>query len=373
MKKVFIVFGTRPEAIKLAPLIQEFRKYSQFEIKICITAQHRELLDNVLSFFNIIPDYDLNLMKPNQNLYTLTSDIIISLKPILEDFQPDYVFVHGDTTTSMSASIASFYSGAKICHIEAGLRTYNKLSPYPEEINRQITSRIADYHFSPTLNSKNNLLLENINHQNIEITGNTVIDALLDCINKLKIYENDEIRFLKNIVDKTKKNILFTLHRRENQGNNFKEILEALIELTNINPNVQIIYPIHLNPKFKDEIYNILDLNNSIHIINPLSYPAFVWLMNQSYIILTDSGGVQEEAPSLGKPVLVLRDTTERPEALDAGTIILVGANKHRILHECHNLLNNEDFYKKMSSRKNPYGDGNASNKIVKFMLKLDQ
>jgi UDP-N-acetylglucosamine 2-epimerase (non-hydrolysing) len=371
MKKVLIVFGTRPEAIKLAPLIQEFKKYSQFEVKICVTAQHRELLDNVLSFFNIIPDYDLNLMKPNQNLYALTSDVITSLKPILEEFKPDYVFVHGDTTTSMSTSIASFYSGAKICHIEAGLRTYNKLSPFPEEINRQITSRISDYHFSPTLNSKNNLLLENINDQNIEVTGNTVIDALLDCVNKLNFYENNEIRFLKNLINESKKIILFTLHRRENQGKNFKEILEALIELSNDGSNVQIIYPIHLNPKIKDEIFNILGTNSSIHIINPLSYPAFVWLMNKSYIILTDSGGVQEEAPSLGKPVLVLRDTTERPEALEAGTIILVGANKHKILHECHNLLKNKDLYKKMSLKKNPYGDGNASNKILNFMLKL--
>lgn len=371
MIKNLIIFGTRPEAIKMAPLVKEFKKQLHFETKVCVTAQHREMLDQVLDFFDITPDYDLDLMKPNQNLYSLTSDIILGLKPILEDYQPNYVYVHGDTTTTMAASIAAFYSGAKICHVEAGLRTYNKLSPFPEEINRQVTGRIADYHFAPTLQSKENLLKEDIVEGSIIVTGNTVIDALLDSAVKVEAIENSEIVNLKTLVDKSKKLILVTGHRRENHGEGFINICEALKEIALTNEDVQIIYPVHLNPNVKEPVYRILADIDSIKLIDPIAYPAFVWLMNQSYLVITDSGGVQEEAPSLGKPVLVMRDTTERPEAVDAGTVILVGTDKFTIIDECSNLLNNKDRYKKMSALHNPYGDGLASRRIVEFMSKL--
>jgi UDP-N-acetylglucosamine 2-epimerase (non-hydrolysing) len=373
MKKNLIIFGTRPEAIKMAPLVKEFKKYSVFETKVCVTAQHREMLDQVLDFFQITPDYDLDLMKPNQNLYSLTSDIILGLKPILEEYQPDYVYVHGDTTTTMAASIAAFYGGVKVCHVEAGLRTHNKLSPFPEEINRQVTGRIVDYHFAPTMQSKNNLILENVSHEAIIITGNTVIDALLESSVKVNEIENNEIESLKNIVDKSKKLILVTGHRRENHGQGFINICEALKEIAIINKDVQIIYPVHLNPNVKEPVYKILSQTNAINLIEPLAYPAFVWLMNQSYLIITDSGGVQEEAPSLGKPVLVLRDTTERPEAVDAGTVILVGTDKKKIVEECNDLLVNIKRYHSMSELHNPYGDGKACEKIVDFISKLNQ
>jgi UDP-N-acetylglucosamine 2-epimerase (non-hydrolysing) len=368
-----IIFGTRPEAIKMAPLVQEFNKQSMFETRVCVTAQHREMLDQVLAFFEIFPDYDLDLMKPNQNLYALTSDIILGLKPILEEFQPDYVYVHGDTTTTMAASIAAFYSGAKVCHVEAGLRTQNKYSPFPEEINRQITGRIADYHFAPTLQSKQNLLNENVANNSIVITGNTVIDALLNSSEKVNIIENSEIEKLKTIIDATKKLILVTGHRRENHGQGFISICEALKEIAIKNKDVQIIYPVHLNPKVKQPVHRILGGIDSIHLIDPLAYPAFVWLMNQSYLIITDSGGVQEEAPSLGKPVLVMRDTTERPEAVEAGTVILVGTNKELIVKECNDLLNNTNKYQKMSALHNPYGDGKACQRIAEFIISLNK
>jgi UDP-N-acetylglucosamine 2-epimerase (non-hydrolysing) len=344
-----------------------------FETRVCVTAQHREMLDQVLEFFDIKPDYDLNLMKPNQNLYTLTSAIILGLKPILEDYKPDYVYVHGDTTTSMAASIAAFYAGAEVCHVEAGLRTNNKLSPFPEEINRQVTTRIANYHFTPTLQSKNNLLHENVSHESIVITGNTVIDALLESSVKVFEIENSEIEKLKTIIDKSKKLILVTGHRRENHGQGFIDICEALKDIVTKNKEVQIIYPVHLNPNVKETVYKILGDINSINLIDPLSYPAFVWLMNQSYLIITDSGGVQEEAPSLGKPVLVMRDTTERPEAVDAGTVILVGACKENIVKECNDLLNNIDKYQQMSSIHNPYGDGKACQRIAEHIISLNR
>ena len=356
----------------MAPLVKEFRKHSDFETKVCVTAQHREMLDQVLDFFDIKPDYDLDLMKPNQNLYSLTSEIILGLKPILEDFKPDFVYVHGDTTTTMAASIASFYAGAKVCHIEAGLRTNNKQSPFPEEINRQVTSRIADFHFAPTKQSKNNLLLENVCDESIIITGNTVIDALLESSAKVDVIENNEVEKLKSIVDKSKKLILVTGHRRENHGQGFIDICTALKEIVLSNQDVQIIYPVHLNPNVKEPVYKILGLIDSIHLIDPLAYPAFVWLMNQSYLIITDSGGVQEEAPSLGKPVLVMRDTTERPEAVDAGTVILVGTYKEKIIMECNDLLNNSSRYQKMSALHNPYGDGKACKRIVEHIISLN-
>jgi UDP-N-acetylglucosamine 2-epimerase (non-hydrolysing) len=370
--KNLIIFGTRPEAIKMAPLVRAFQKENNiFDTRVCVTAQHREMLDQVLDFFEITPEYDLDLMKPNQNLYSLTSDIILGLKPILEEFQPDYVFVHGDTTTTMASSIAAFYSGAKICHIEAGLRTHNKLSPFPEEINRQVTGRIADYHFAPTEQSKKNLLRENVSESSILITGNTVIDALLESSKRVSSIENLEIENLKSIVDLSKKIILVTGHRRENHGQGFITICEALKAIAISNPDVQIIYPVHLNPNVMKPVYEILSGIDNILLIEPLAYPAFVWLMNQSYLIITDSGGVQEEAPSLGKPVLVMRDTTERPEAVSAGTVILVGTDKEKIIFECSTLLNNNERYSQMSALHNPYGDGKACEKIVTHIKSL--
>lgn len=367
--KNLIVFGTRPEAIKMAPLVKEFLKHENFDTKVCVTAQHREMLDQVLDFFEIVPDYDLNLMKPNQNLTTLTSDIILGLKPIIDDFKPDFVYVHGDTTTSMAASMAAFYGGAKVCHVEAGLRTHNKYSPFPEEMNRQITGRIADIHFAPTITSEQNLLKEHISIESILITGNTVIDALLDSSERVNSIQNAEIENLKTIVDPTKKLILVTGHRRENHGQGFINICEALKEIALNNTDVQIIYPVHLNPNVKRPVYEILSGISTIQLIDPLAYPAFVWAMTQSYMIITDSGGVQEEAPSLGKPVLVMRDTTERPEAVEAGTVILVGTNKDKIIFETQRLLDDPHQYQSMSELHNPYGDGKACERIAQFIL----
>jgi UDP-N-acetylglucosamine 2-epimerase (non-hydrolysing) len=371
-KKNLIVFGTRPEAIKMAPLVKEFQKHSDlFETRVCVTAQHREMLDQVLDFFDIEPYYDLDLMKPNQNLYSLTADIISEMKPILEDYLPDFVYVHGDTTTTMAAAIAAFYSGAKVCHVEAGLRTHNKQSPFPEEINRQVTARIADYHFAPTLASRDNLLKENVAPQMILVTGNTVIDALFGSSIKVNSIRNAEIEKLKTIVDSSKKMILVTGHRRENHGQGFINICEALKEIVINHIDVQIIYPVHLNPNVKKPVYKILSGIENIDLIDPLAYPAFVWLMGQSYLIITDSGGVQEEAPSLGKPVLVIRDTTERPEAVDAGTVILVGTDKDKIVREVDILLTNKKRYTSMSELHNPYGDGRACERIVDYIANL--
>ncbi|EWH14548.1 UDP-N-acetylglucosamine 2-epimerase [Cellulophaga geojensis KL-A] len=374
MKRNLIIFGTRPEAIKMAPLVKEFLKHSDtFETKVCITAQHREMLDQVLSFFEITPDYDLDLMKPNQNLYSLTADIITGLKPILEEFRPDFVYVHGDTTTTMASSIAGFYSGAKVCHVEAGLRTFNKRSPFPEEVNRSIAGSVADYHFSPTTTSQQNLLNENVKQENILVTGNTVIDALQFSSNKVTsdTYSDEEIEQLKTIVDTSKKLVLVTGHRRENHGQGFINICSALKEIALENQDVQIIYPVHLNPNVQKPVYDLLDNVNNIKLIAPSSYPAFVWLMSQSYLIITDSGGVQEEAPSLGKPVLVMRDTTERPEAVEAGTVFLVGTDKDKIVTEANKLLHDKEAYSVMSKLHNPYGDGTSCQKIIEFISKL--
>jgi len=367
-KKHLIVFGTRPEAIKMAPLVKEFQKEESFETKVCVTAQHREMLDQVLSFFDIKPDYDLNLMKPGQNLYNLTADIITGMKSVLEDFSPDYVYVHGDTTTTMATSIASFYSGAKVCHVEAGLRTHDKRSPFPEEINRQVAGRIADFHFAPTEQSKQNLLAENTREEDILITGNTVIDALFFSSAKVEHIDNAEIEKLKTSIDLSKKIILVTGHRRENHGQGFINICEALKEIAVTNPEIQIIYPVHLNPNVKGPVYEILSDVKNVILVEPLAYPAFVWLMNQSYMIITDSGGIQEEAPSLGKPVLVMRDTTERPEAVNAGTVILVGTDKNKIVSEAQSLLNDQIRYQSMRELHNPYGDGTACERIVNFI-----
>lgn len=355
----------------MAPLVKEFQKSDQFETRVCVTAQHREMLDQVLDFFEITPEYDLNLMKPGQNLYGLTAAIITELQPVLEEFQPDYVYVHGDTTTTMAASIAGFYAGAKVCHVEAGLRTFNKYAPFPEEINRSITGRIADYHFAPTQTSYDNLVRENIAEKDILITGNTVIDALIESVAKVDTIVDKEIEHLKTIIEFDKKIVLVTGHRRENHGQGFINICEALREIAATHPEVQIIYPVHLNPKVQKPVYEILKDIKNVHLIDPLAYPAFVWLMNKSELIITDSGGVQEEAPSLGKPVLVMRDTTERPEAVDAGTVILVGTDKEKIVSEANALLKDKEKYNQMSKLHNPYGDGLACKRIVEFIANL--
>ena len=371
MKKILLIFGTRPEAVKMAPLIKEFQKHSDaFETKVCVTAQHREMLDQVLDFFEIKPDYDLDLMKPGQNLYSLTATIIESLKPILEEFTPDYVFVHGDTTTNMAGSIASFYSGAKVCHVEAGLRTNNKLSPFPEEINRQITGRICDYHFAPTETSKNNLLKENISEDTILVTGNTVIDALLNSVEKVNDNPSAFIQDLSKQIG-VQEVVLVTGHRRENHGDGFERICNALKTIALDNVNRLVIYPVHLNPKVQEPVKRILSGLSNVILIDPLPYQDFIWLMKRSKIIITDSGGVQEEAPSLGKPVLVLRDTTERPEAAEAGTVLLVGTNENLIVSKALDLLNNKDNFDKMSKLHNPFGDGLASTRIVDFIKSI--
>ena len=371
-KKILLIFGTRPEAIKMAPLVKEFQKHQKFfETRVCVTAQHREMLDQVLDFFEIKPDYDLDLMKPGQNLYGLTADIITNLKPVLEGFKPDYVFVHGDTTTTMAGSIASFYSGAKVCHVEAGLRTHNKLSPFPEEINRQIAGRVCDYHFAPTTTSKQNLLRENIKPITVLVTGNTVIDALLESVEKVNEQPSAYIQQLSETIA-DKEIILVTGHRRENHGEGFIRICEALKEIALDNTDRLIVYPVHLNPKVQAPVKQILSDVANVMLVDPLAYQDFIWMMNRAKIIITDSGGVQEEAPSLGKPVLVMRDTTERPEAVDAGTVILVGTDKDLIVTEALDLLNNADRFEQMSLLHNPYGDGKACERIVDFINKLD-
>jgi UDP-N-acetylglucosamine 2-epimerase (non-hydrolysing) len=370
-KKILLIFGTRPEAIKMAPLVKEFQKHPEvFDTKVCVTAQHRQMLDQVLDFFDIKPDYDLDLMKPGQNLYGLTATIIESLKPILEEFTSDYVFVHGDTTTTMAGSIASFYSGAKVCHVEAGLRTNNKLSPFPEEINRQITGRICDYHFAPTETSKKNLLKENISEDSILVTGNTVIDALIQSVEKVNETPSKLILNLSQKIE-DKEVVLVTGHRRENHGGGFERICNALKTIALDNTDRLVIYPVHLNPKVQEPVNRILSGVNNVILIDPLAYQDFIWLMNRSKIIITDSGGVQEEAPSLGKPVLVMRDTTERPEAVEAGTVLLVGTDEDLIVSRALDLLNNQDNFVKMSKLHNPYGDGLASKRIVDFIKTL--
>ena len=377
MKKILLVFGTRPEAIKMAPLVKAFEKESLIESKVCVTAQHREMLDQVLEMFDILPDYDLNLMKPGQDLYDITSSVLLGLKNVLEEFQPDIVLVHGDTTTTSATSLATFYKKIKIGHIEAGLRTGDIYSPWPEEANRQITGVLANYHFAPTLTSKNNLIKENKNPTNIIVTGNTVIDALFLALEKIdtdiklktKIVESISSQYKLNY---NKKLILVTGHRRENFGQGFINICEALKTLAISNPDIDIVYPVHLNPNVQKPVKDILSGTPNIYLIKPLQYEEFVYMMNRSYLIITDSGGVQEEAPSLGKPVLVMRDTTERPEAVKVGTVKLVGTNKDIIAKEAQKLLDNKDEYDKMSKAHNPYGDGKACEKIVKFLKEVE-
>lgn len=354
----------------MAPLVIAFKKASNIETRVCVTAQHREMLDQVLEFFEIIPDYDLDLMRPGQNLFDLTSSIFSKIHNVFQDFNPDYAFVHGDTTTAMVAGISAFYGGSKVCHVEAGLRTYNLKSPFPEEANRQIVSRVADYHFAPTQNSKKNLLNEGVKDENILITGNTVIDALLIGLQKIEHSPSQEVLKMKQLFFQ-KEVVLVTGHRRENHGEGILSICKALKNIARNNKNLVIVYPVHLNPRIQEPVKAILSDIDNIHLISPLNYPEFIWLMNRSKLIITDSGGVQEEAPSLGKPVLVMRDTTERPEAVDVGTVILVGANHKLIEHQANDLLNNSDRYEKMSKLHNPYGDGKSCEKIVEFITNL--
>ena len=365
--KILLCFGTRPEAIKMAPLYHELQQ-SNFEVRVCVTAQHREMLDQVLDFFEIIPDYDLNLMQPNQTLNTLSAQILLKVDQILLEEKPDLVLVHGDTTTSSMVALAAFHLGIKVGHIEAGLRTYNKKAPFPEELNRQLTSRIADVHFTPTQQATQNLLKERIDQTAIIETGNTVIDALLWTVNKISKnqYVNSEIEDLKKIIPEHKKILLVTGHRRENFGNGIKNICEALLEISK-REDVIIVYPVHLNPNVKDVVYELLSKKENILLIPPVSYPAFVWLMQQSFIIVTDSGGIQEEAPSLGKPVVVTRTVSERPEGVSAGFSTLVGTDKNRVVCTIQNLLDNFVGFEKSS---NPYGNGCASKKIVDYLLK---
>lgn len=371
-KKILFVFGTRPEAIKMAPLIKEFKKFNNlYNIKVCTTGQHKEMLDQVLDFFSIEPDYDLAIMQPKQTLTSITSKILLEFQNVLDDFKPDFVFVHGDTTTSMAAGLATFYSDIKLCHVEAGLRTFDKKHPFPEEINRRITGVLADYHFAPTEQSRTNLLKEKVSDDTILVTGNTVIDALLYGLELLGDYESDDLESLKKVAGNDSEIVLVTGHRRENHGEGFINICEALKRIAINNPDKKVVYPVHLNPNVLEPVTKMLSSVNNIHLIKPLSYPLFIWLMNRSKIILTDSGGIQEEAPSLGKPVLVMRNTTERPEALESGTVKLVGTDQDLIYHETNKLLNDSNYYAQFSNKNNPYGNGRASKCIVDFINQL--
>ncbi|MBB1315867.1 non-hydrolyzing UDP-N-acetylglucosamine 2-epimerase [Aliivibrio sp. SR45-2] len=371
-KKILTVFGTRPEAIKMAPLVHALANDDRFEAKCCVTAQHREMLDQVLDLFEITPDYDLNLMKVGQTLNDITARILLELKPVLQEFKPDVVLVHGDTATTFAASLAAYYEQIDVGHVEAGLRTGNIYSPWPEEANRRLTGTLTKYHFAPTETSEQNLIQENFNPKDISITGNTVIDALL--MVKNKIDNNVELKKeLENqfpFLEPTKKLILVTGHRRESFGDGFERICEALAITAKQHPNVQILYPMHLNPNVREPVNRILSHIDNIYLIEPQQYLPFIYLMNRSDIILTDSGGIQEEAPSLGKPVLVMRDTTERPEAVTAGTVSLVGTDVEKIVKALDKLLMNEDEYKKMSFAHNPYGDGQACLRILNKLAK---
>lgn len=379
MKKIMLVFGTRPEAIKMAPLVKEFQKHPDtFQTIVCVTGQHREMLDQVLHIFDIHPDFDLNIMKQGQDLYDVTARVLTGMRDVLLEAQPDVVLVHGDTTTSTAAALAAFYQQIPVGHVEAGLRTHNILSPWSEEMNRQITGRIASYHFAPTALSRQNLLLENIDDANITVTGNTVIDALYWVVDRIKNdlsldAELEEVLrhagYDVNRLADGRPLVLITGHRRENFGDGFINMCTAIKQLTERYPNVDFVYPMHLNPNVRRPIHEVFgdDLSNlgNMHFIEPLEYLSFVYLMEKSTIVLTDSGGIQEEAPGLGKPVLVMRDTTERPEALEAGTVKLVGTDREKIFNEVSTLLDDAAAYARMSQAVNPYGDGLACSRIV--------
>lgn len=385
MKKIMLVFGTRPEAIKMAPLVKEFQKHSdKFEIIVAVTGQHRQMLDQVLNLFEIKPDYDLNIMKQGQDLYDVTARVLTGMRDVLKESRPDLVLVHGDTTTSTAAALAAFYQQIPVGHVEAGLRTHNIYSPWPEEMNRQITGRIAKYDFAPTPLSRSNLLEEGIAEDNIIVTGNTVIDALYWVVDKIKNTPTLEESLAKELIVagynterlvNGKKLVLITGHRRENFGNGFISMCRAIKSLTEKYPNVDFVYPMHLNPNVRKPIHEVFGENleglGNMFFIEPLEYLTFVYLMEKSNIVLTDSGGIQEEAPGLGKPVLVMRDTTERPEALKAGTVKLVGTEYNLIINEVSSLLDNEDYYETMSKAINPYGDGKACPRIVDMIYSV--
>lgn len=372
MLKVLFIFGTRPEAIKMAPVINTFKKHPKLKLKICVTAQHRKMLDQVMNLFDIKPDYDLNLMKKNQSLNNLSSKILLNMRTVLQEFYPDIVFVHGDTTTTLLTSLAAYYEKISVAHVEAGLRTNNIYSPWPEEINRKLTAHIAKFHFTPTSISKKNLLKEGINKNNIVVTGNTVIDSLFWVLKKIKNNKNFIKKFnLKfNFLNPKKKIILVTGHRRENFGIGFKNICKSLATIAKEFKDIQIVYPVHLNPNVKKPVTKYLKKYKNIFLLNPLEYSEFIFLMNKSYMIISDSGGIQEEAPAIKKPVLVLRDVTERPEAVKAGTVKLVGTNPTKIFKETKKLLTNKIIYTKMKNSHNPYGDGKASKRIFNFLIK---
>lgn len=363
--RVLTVFGTRPEAIKMAPLVKELEKNSdKFESIVCVTAQHRQMLDQVLQLFSIKPEYDLDIMKENQNLWTLTADVLLKMKDVFESAKPDVVLVHGDTTTSMAAALSAFYAKIPVGHVEAGLRTFDKYYPFPEEINRVFADAVCTYHFAPTDTSCENLRKSSIPEEHIYKTGNTVIDALLYTV------ENNTPEIPNLNLDESLKTILVTSHRRENFGEPIKNICRAVLELVERNPDIQVVYPVHLNPNVQKPVYELLGGKERIHLTSPMEYAPFAAMMKKAFIIMSDSGGVQEEAPSLGKPVLVLRTTTERPEAVEYGTVKLVGTDKDVIVSEVENLLHNPDEYKKMSEAINPYGDGLASKRIVDLLYK---
>jgi UDP-N-acetylglucosamine 2-epimerase (non-hydrolysing) len=368
--KVLTVFGTRPEAIKMAPLVHALARDSRFEAKVCVTAQHREMLDQVLELFKINPDYDLNLMKAGQTLPEITSRILLELTPVLKEFKPDLVLVHGDTATTFAASLAAYYEQIAVGHVEAGLRTGNIYSPWPEEGNRKLTGSLTKYHFAPTDTSKANLLKENYAAENIFVTGNTVIDALLLVKEQIEndVELNNTLAATFPMLDETKKLILVTGHRRESFGGGFERICEALAQTAKSHPDCQILYPVHLNPNVQEPVNRILKDVDNVYLIEPQQYLPFVYLMNRSHVILTDSGGIQEEAPSLGKPVLVMRDTTERPEAVDAGTVKLVGTDVYKITSALNELLESDVAYKEMSRAHNPYGDGKACQRICDIL-----
>jgi UDP-N-acetylglucosamine 2-epimerase (non-hydrolysing) len=372
MKKILTIFGTRPEAIKMAPLISELHKSSEINCMVCVTGQHKEMLYQVLDLFEIVPDYDLMVMTDGQSLSELTAKIILSLPPIIEDFYPDAILVHGDTTSTLASSLAGYYQQIPVLHIEAGLRTDNIYSPWPEEINRRVTSTIAQYHFAPTVQAKSHLLKEGVPEERIGVTGNTVIDALFMILNRISDSPSIERNLQKNFdfLDAGKKLLLVTGHRRENFGEGFQNICFALKELASERSDIEILYPVHLNPNVLSPVKEIIGTTTNIHLIEPQDYLSFAYLMNRSEIILTDSGGIQEEAPSLGKPVLVLRDNTERPEALAAGTVLLVGTNRKEIIKHVNNLLDDPHVYESMSQATNPYGNGHASQKILSTILK---
>jgi UDP-N-acetylglucosamine 2-epimerase (non-hydrolysing) len=373
--KVLSVFGTRPEAIKMAPLALELAKNSSIDAKVCVTAQHREMLDQVLGVFLLKPDYDLDIMKPNQDLFDITSRILVDMRDVLDDFKPDLVLVHGDTTTTLATSLASFYRKIPVGHVEAGLRTHNLTSPWPEEANRQLADRISTFYFAPTEISKENLLQEGVVSENILVSGNTVIDALLQVVKKLESEEGLEDEIRTKVLDAgyniaEKRYVLITGHRRENFGQGFQNICKAIKTLADTFPEVDFVYPVHLNPNVRKPVVEILQGLSNVFLIEPLEYLPFVFAMSQCHLILSDSGGVQEEAPSLGKPVLVMRDTTERPEAVAAGTVKLVGTALDSIVSNVSHLLENMEDYKIMSKAHNPYGDGTSCEQIVKFIVK---